>query len=148
MDGKTFDYNDCYITEVINVLHAIVHSPNVQEQNKTFTQHIAEAIIKCREEKHEHEVPVPWKLEDGWKPTTKITINNIECNALYDLGPSVSIMPKALYDVLVLKLINERSLSFIIMDIEWDSTCPINLKRPFLKTIGVAINMNEGNIQF
>jgi hypothetical protein len=91
---------------------------------------------------------------------------------------SVSTMPKALYDVLGLKPMTECSLSFhladsmvkkplgrindipiianinyvpvdfIIMDIECNTSCPIILGRPFLRTICAIIDMKECNIKF
>ena len=37
---------------------------------------------------------------------------------------------------------------FIVLDIDCNSSCPIILGRPFLRTIGVVIDMKEGNIKF
>ena len=37
---------------------------------------------------------------------------------------------------------------FIVLDIDCNPTCPINLGRPFLRTIGAIIDMKEGNIIF
>ena len=115
---------------------------------------------------------------DGWEPTIKIKINNYECNALCDLGASVSTMPKALYDVLGFDSMSECSLNlhladstikkpmgrindvlvianrnyvpvdFIVLDIECNPACPIILGRPFLRTVGAIIDMKEGNIRF
>ena len=35
----------------------------------------------------------------------------------------------------------------ILIDIDCNPSCPIILGRPFLRTIGVAIDMKEGNIK-
>ena len=97
---------------------------------------------------------------------------------LCDLGASVSVMPKSLYDMLDLKLLEECHLyvhladsskknpldifndviivvnnnyvpiDFIVMDIECNASCPIILGRQFLRTVGAIINMKEGNIRF
>ena len=40
------------------------------------------------------EFSIPRKLEDAWEPTIKIKVNDFECNALFYLGSSISIMPK------------------------------------------------------
>ena len=37
-------------------------------------------------------------------------------------------------------------IDFIVHDIDCNPSCPIILGRPFLKTIGAIIDMNEGNI--
>ena len=39
-------------------------------------------------------------------------------------------------------------VDFIILDIDCNPSCPIILGRPFLRTIGAIIYMNEGNIKF
>ena len=95
-----------------------------------------------------------------------------------DLGASVSIMPKKLYDILDLEPLEDCPLSvyyldstlnkpvgkiddvlimvngnyvpvdFIVMDIECKLFCPIALGRPFLRTVGAIIDMREGNIKY
>ena len=42
----------------------MINSPNAYEQNKDFTKHIVEAMIKAHEEKLELEVSIPRKLHD------------------------------------------------------------------------------------
>ena len=94
-------------------------------------------------------------------------------SALCDLGASVSTIPKSLCDALGLTDIEECSLNlhladstikkpmgrindvlilsnrnyvpidFIVLDIDCNSSCPITLGRPFLRTIGVVIDMKE-----
>ena len=118
------------------------------------------------------------KLQDEWETTIKIKIKDYECNALCDLGASVSTIPKSLCDVLGLTDMNECSLNlhladstikkplvrindvlnttninyvpvdFIVLDIDCNPSCPIILGRPFLRTIGAIIDMKEGNIRF
>ena len=105
-------------------------------------------------------------------------INDMNCNALCDLGASVSVMPKSFYDMLNLKPLEECYLNvhladfskkkplgrvddvhivvnnnyvpvdFIVMDIECNAFCPIILGRPFLRTFGAIIDMKAGNIGF
>ena len=95
-----------------------------------------------------------------------------------DLGSSVSTIPKSLCDVLGLTILEECSLhlhladstikkpmgrindvlilanrnyvpiDFIVFDIDCNPSCPIILGRPFLRIIGVVIDMKEGNIKF
>ena len=58
-----------------------------------FTKHITNALIKAREEKLKLETSIPRKLEDGWEPIIKMKVNDFDCNALCDLGASISVMP-------------------------------------------------------
>src|SRR5664279_5113397 len=172
------DFYDCNITEVIKFLQKIAKSPDVSRLNMAFTKHITDALIKAREEKLQLETSIPRKLQDGWEPTINIKINDFDFNALCDLGASVSVMPKGLYDILELKPMDDCYMSihlddstmkkplgriddvlivvnnnyvpvdFLVMDIECNASCPIILGRPFLKTVGAIIDMKEGNIRF
>ena len=83
---------------------------------KLFTKHIVEAMIKGHEEKLELEVSIPGKLHDEWEPTIKVKIKDYECNALCDLGSSVSTISKSLSDMLGLIDMNECSLNFHLAD--------------------------------
>src|SRR4051812_11602299 len=108
----------------------------------------------------------------------KINLNNFYCLALCDVVASTSVMPKRMYDMLELKPFDPCSfgvrlvdssvkkhlgkiddvliiandnyvpIDFTIMDIECEPSCPIILGRPFLRTVGVVIDMKEGNIKF
>ena len=39
-------------------------------------------------------------------------------------------------------------VDFIVLDIDYNPSFPIILGRPFLRTVGVIIDMKEGNIRF
>src|SRR3954466_1007837 len=108
----------------------------------------------------------------------KIKLNNFSCFSLCDVGASTCVMPKRMYDMLELKpfdpcsfgfrlvdsyinkplgkiddvliILNENyvPVDFTIMDIECEPSCSIILGRPFLRTVGVVIDMKEGNIKF
>jgi hypothetical protein len=135
-------------------------------------------MTKSFEEKLELEVSIHRKLYDEWEPTIKIKIKDYECYALCDLGASVSFISKTLCDVLgfhdfedcslnlhlvdstikkpmgmindVLIIANRNyvPVDFIVLDIDYNPTCPIILGRPFLRTIGAIIDVKEGNIRF
>ena len=51
-------------------------------------------------------------------------------------------------DVLIVANRNLVPVDFIVLDIDCNPSCPINLGRPFLRTIGAIIDMKEGNIRF
>ena len=75
LDYKDFNYDKCSLVECISLLQSIISSPNAYEQNKAFTEHIVEAMIKAYDEKLELEISIPRKLHDEWEPTIKIRIN-------------------------------------------------------------------------
>jgi hypothetical protein len=39
-------------------------------------------------------------------------------------------------------------VDFFVMDVECNASCPIFLGRPFLRTVGVIIDMKEGTIKY
>jgi hypothetical protein len=39
-------------------------------------------------------------------------------------------------------------VDFLVLDIECNASCPIILGRPFLRTVGVIIDMKEGTIRY
>ncbi|KAK1670018.1 hypothetical protein QYE76_058177 [Lolium multiflorum] len=172
------DFDDCHISEVIKFLQKLAKSPNASAINLAFTKHITNALIKAREEKLKLETSIPRKLEDGWEPIIKMKFNDFECNALCDLGASISVMPKKIYDMLDLPPLKNYYLDvnladnvkkkplgridnvhitvnnnlvpvdFVVLDIECNASCPIVLGRPFLRTVGAVIDMREGNIKY
>src|SRR5215213_4589784 len=178
VDHNGLDFDDCHITEVIKFLQKLARSPNASATNLAFTKHITNALIKAREEKLKLEASIPRKLEDGWEPIIKMKFNDFECNALCDLGASISVMPKRIYDMLELpplkncyldvniadnvkkkplgRIDNVRitvnnnlvPVDFVVLDIECNASCPIVLGRPFLRIVGAVIDMKEGNIRY
>jgi hypothetical protein len=177
-DNNDFDIDNCTISEVIKFLQKLAKSPNASSQNLAFTEHITNALIKIREEKLKQEASIPRKIEDGWEPIIKMKVNDFDCNALCDLGASISVMPKKVYDMLdlppvkncyldigppdiskkkplgrvddVFIMVNNNlvPVDFVVLDIECNASCPIVLGRPFLRTVGATIDMREGTIKY
>ncbi|KAK1697745.1 hypothetical protein QYE76_014442 [Lolium multiflorum] len=173
LDYNGLNFDDCHISEVIKFLQKLAKSPNASAINLAFTHHITNALIKAREEKLEREASIPKKLEDGWEPIIKMKVKDFDCNALCDLGASISVMPKKIYNMLDLpplkncyldvnladhstkkplgKVDNVRitvnnnlvPVDFVVLDIECNASCPIILGRPFLRTVGATIDMKE-----
>jgi hypothetical protein len=105
-------------------------------------------------------------------------VHDFDCNALCDLGASISVMPRKIYDMLglpplekvyvdvhlsdiakkkplgrindVLIMVNNNlvPVNFLVVDIECNASCPNILGRPFLRTIGAIIDMKEGTIRY
>ena len=78
LDFKEFNYDNCSLIDCISLLHSVVNSPHAYSQNKAFTKHIVDALMKSYEEKLELEVSIPGKLYDEWEPTIKIKIKDHE----------------------------------------------------------------------
>ena len=72
-----------------------------------------------------------------------------ECSLNMHLADSTIKKPMGrINDVLILANRNYVPIDFIVLDIDCNSSCPIILGRPFLRTIGAVIGMKEGNIKF
>jgi hypothetical protein len=123
-------------------------------------------------------VSIPKKLEDGWEPIIDMNVNGFDFHTLCDLGASISIMPRKIYDMLglpplekcyfdvrpadvakkkplgrindVLIMVNNNLVlvDFLVMDVECNASCPIILGRPFLRTVGAIIDRKEGTIKY
>jgi hypothetical protein len=123
-------------------------------------------------------VSIPKKLKDGWEPVIEINVNDFDCNALCDLGASISIMPRKIYgtlglpplencyfdipladvakkkplgrinDVIIMFNNNLVPVAFLVLDIECNASCPIILGRPFLRTVSAIIDMKEVTIKY
>jgi hypothetical protein len=156
------DVDGCNISEVILFLQKLALSPNVSSLNIAFTNHITNALMKIREEKLKQKASIPKKLEDGWEPIIDMHVNGFDCHSLSDLGASISIKPRKIYDMLglpplekcyfdvpladvakkkplerindVLIMVNNNlvPVDFLVMDVECKASCPIILGRPFL----------------
>jgi hypothetical protein len=173
-----FDVDGCNISEVILFLQKLALSPNASPMNVAFTKHITNAHMQIREEKLKQMVSISKKLEDGWEPIIEMKVNDFDCHALCDLGASISIMPRKIYDMFglpplencyfdiplvdvakkkplgrindVLIMVNNNlvPVDFRILDVECNASCPIIFGRPFLRTIGAIIDMKEGTIKY
>ena len=101
---------------MIKFVQNLAKNPIASKMNMAFTHHITNALVKVREEKIKSKFSVPRKLEDAWEPTIKMKVNDFECNAMCDLGASVSIMPKMLYDILDLEPLEDCPLNVYFLD--------------------------------
>ena len=148
----------------------MMNSPNAYEQNKAFTKHIVEAMIKAHEEKLELELSIQgnYMMSGNLLLKLRLKIMNV---MLFYLRARVSTIAKILCDVLSLTDMEECSLNlhladstikkpfgrindvlilanrnyvhvdYIVLDIECNRSCPIILGRAFL-------DMKKGNIRF
>ena len=56
LDFKEFNYDNCSLVDCISLLQSILNSPHAYNQNKAFTKHIVDVMMKSFEEKLELEV--------------------------------------------------------------------------------------------
>src|SRR4051812_36838364 len=156
-DEDDFDFDVCNVTEVIKFLQNLAETPDTSEINVAFTKHITNAIMQIREEKLKLEASIPKKLEDGWETIIRMKIYEFDCNALCDVGASISVMPSKIYDMLDLpplekcyldvhpiEITAKKSLGrvnnvlikvnnnlvpvdFVVLDTECNASCPIIL---------------------
>ena len=56
LDYKDFNYDSFSSIDCISLLQFMINSPHAYEQNKAFTKHIVDAMMKAFEEKLELEV--------------------------------------------------------------------------------------------
>jgi hypothetical protein len=157
-----FDVDGCNISQVIVFLQNLTLSPNASSINIAFINHITNALMRIQEEKLKQKASIPKKLEDGWKPIIDIHVNVFDCRAFCDLGATISIMPRKIYDMFdlppleicyfdvtpadvamkkplgrinnVLIMVNNNlvPIYFLVMNVEYNASCPIILGRPFL----------------
>ena len=169
------DIDGCNISEVILFLQKLARSPDASDMHVAFTKHITDALVKIKEEKLKHKASIPRKVEDSWEPIINIQVNDFDLKASCDLGSSVSIMPRKIYEMLDLPPLEDCYLdvplndnakkklmwsvndvlimvnnSYVPVDfyVEYNAYCPITLGRPFLRTVGAIIDMKEGTIKY
>ncbi len=105
-------------------------------------------------------------------------VNDFDLKDSCDLGSSVCIMPRKIYEMLdlppledcyldvplndnakkklmgsindVLIMVNNAyvPVDFYVLDVEYNASCPITFGRPFLRTVGAIIDMKEGTIKY
>jgi hypothetical protein len=110
-----FDVDGCNISEVILFLQKFALTPNASSLNIAFIKHITNALMKIRDEKLQQKASVPKKLEDGWEPIIDMHVNGFDCHALCDLGASISITPRKIYDMLDLHRLKNVIMMFLLL---------------------------------
>jgi hypothetical protein len=172
------DLEKCSLHELISILQKFASDPSVNINQAGFGSYIANHVLKEKIARYNQEAMIPPKLGDIWIPKVLVTIGKETHHAILDLGSSVSILSKELYEVLELKNIEKCSIElaladdsirhalgkvsdvmvelhmtfvpvdFLIMDMGNKTSSPIILGRPFLRTTGAIIDSKEGNVKF
>jgi hypothetical protein len=71
--------------------------------------------MQIRDENLKQKVSIPKKLEDCWEPIIDMNVNDFDYHALCDLGASISIMPRKIYDMLVYHRLKIVILMFLLL---------------------------------
>jgi hypothetical protein len=137
---NNFDVDGCNISEVVLFLQKLALSPNASSLNVAFTKHITNALMKIRDEKLQQKTSIPKKLEDGWEPIIDMHINGFDCHVLCDLGASISIMSRKIYDMLDLPPLEKCYYDVSIADVA--------KKKPLGRINDVLIMVNNNLVPF
>lgn len=172
------DLDKCSLNELISILQKFANDPSVNVHQAGFGSYIANHVLKEKTDRYNRDAMIPPKLGDLWIPKIDITIGKVTWHAILDLGSSVSAISKALYDKLNIGIMEKCDIDllladtstkhalgrvnnvkvelhmtfvpvdFVVMDMESNSSSPIILGRPFLRTTGAIIDSKEGNVKF
>ena len=158
------DLDKCSLHELISLLQKFANDPSFNVHQAGFGSYIANHVLKEKIDRYNREAMIPPMLGDAWIRKIKVTIGKETHHAILDLGSSVNILSKELYDLLELKHMEKCnidllladdstkhalgrvndimvelhmtfvSVDFIIMDMGSKTFSPIILGRPFLRT--------------
>src|SRR4051812_17548188 len=133
-----FDLDGCNIFELIMFLQKLARSPNASDMNVDFTKHITDALIKIKEEKLKHKASIPREVEDSWEPIINMQADDFDLKASCDLGSSVSIMHRNIYEMLDLP-----PLEYCYLDVPLDD----NAKKKLMGSVNdVLIMVNNAYV--
>src|SRR4051812_45045081 len=111
-----FDIDGCNIYKVIMFLQKLARSPDASDMHVAFTKHITYDLVKIKEEKLKHKAYISRKVEDSWEPIINVQVNDFDLKASCDLGSSVSIKPRKIYEMLDLPPLEDCYLDVPIND--------------------------------
>ena len=160
------ELESCSLHELMSILQKFASDPSININQAGFGSFIASHVLNEKIARYNKEAMTPPKLGDIWVPKVLVTIGKETHHAILDLGSSVSVMSKELYEVLELKNLEKCSIElsladdsikyalgkvsdvmvelhmtfvpveFLIMDMGNKTSSPIILGRPFLRTTG------------
>jgi hypothetical protein len=172
------DLENCSLHELIYILQQFASDPSINTNQAGFGSYIANHVLKEKIARYTQEAMIPPRLGDIWIPKVLVTIGKYTHHAILDLGSSVSVLSKELYEVLELKNLGKCStklaladdyikhalgkvsdvmvelhmtfapVDFLIMDMGNKTSSPIILGIPFLRTTFAIIDSKEENVKF
>jgi hypothetical protein len=94
------DLDKCSLNELINIFQSFDNDLSFNVHQTGFGSYIANHVIKEKIQRSNNEDMIPPKLGDVWIPEILIVIGKESHNYILDLGSSVNILSKELYDLL------------------------------------------------
>ena len=167
------DLDKCSLHELIALLQKFASDSSINVHQAGFGSYIANHVLKEKIDRYNREAMIPPKLGDAWIPKIQVSIGKETQHAILDLGSSVCILSKELYDLLELKPMEKCNIDllladdstkhalgrvndimvelhmtfvpvdFIIMDMGSKTSSPIILGRPFFRTTGAVIKRRK-----
>jgi hypothetical protein len=135
------DLDKCSLNEIINILQSFANYPLFNVHQTGFGSYIANHVIKEKIQRYNNEAMIPPKLGDVWIPKIIIDIGKEPHHAILDLGSSVNILPKKLYDLLDLdKKMKKCDINLLLAD---DST-----KHPLGRIDNITIEHHMNFVPF
>ena len=113
------DLDKCSLNELIDILEKFATYPTINVNQAGFGSYIANYVIKEKIQRYNNDSMIPPNLGDVWIPKILISIDKETHHAILDLGSSVSVISKELYELLNLKNMEKCSIDLLLAD---DST--------------------------
>src|SRR5664279_537137 len=110
------DLENCSLHELISILQKFASDPSINVNQAGFGSYIANHVLKEKIARYNQEAMIPPKLGDIWIPKVLVTIGKETHHAILDLGSSVSVLSKELYEVLELKNLEKCSIELALAD--------------------------------
>ena len=86
--------------ELISILQNFASDPSIDVNQSGYGSYIANHVLKEKNARYNQEAMIPPKLGDVWIRKVLVTIGKETHHAILDLGSSVSVFSKELYEVL------------------------------------------------
>jgi hypothetical protein len=109
------DLDKCSLQELIAILKKFSNDPTINVNQAGFGYYIANYVIKEKLQRYNNEDMIPPKLGDAWIPKILIAIDKETHHAILDLGSSVSVKSKVLYDLFNVKNMERCSIDLLLI---------------------------------
>jgi hypothetical protein len=110
------DLEKCSLRELMSILQKFASDPSINANQAGFCSYIANHVLKEKIARYNQEAMIPPKLGDAWIPKVLVTIEKETHHAILDLGSSVSVLSKELYELLELQNIEKCSIDLLLAD--------------------------------
>ena len=107
--------DNCSLHELISILQKIASDPSINVNQAGFGSYISNHVLKQKIARYNQEGMIPPKHGDIWIPKVLVTFGKETHHAILDLGYSVSVLSKELYEVLELKNLENALLNFHLL---------------------------------